>query len=70
LKACTSDVEENVTSNLSSRVKLMVIEERELAGAVPMSEVMAARGEIMKAVHSLIEAGDFAPARSGEELVE
>jgi flagellar motor switch protein FliG len=69
LKACTADVEENVGNNLSSRVKAMVIEERELAGAVPMSEVLAARGEILKAVHALIEAGDFQPARSGEELV-
>ncbi|MFT7484359.1 MAG: flagellar motor switch protein FliG [Candidatus Paceibacteria bacterium] len=69
LKACTADVEENVAGNLSSRVKVMVLEERELAGAVAMSEVMAARGEIMKAVHALIEAGDFAPARSGQELV-
>lgn len=69
LKACTADVEENVAGNLSSRVKVMVLEERELAGSVPMSEVLAARGEIMKAVHALIEAGDFAPARSGEELV-
>lgn len=69
LKACSADVEENVASNLSSRVKAMVVEERELAGAVPMSEVIAARGEILKAVHSLIESGDFQPARSGEELV-
>lgn len=70
LKSCVADVEENITGNLSSRVKLMVIEERELAGAVAMSEVLAARAEIMKAVHGLIEAGDFSPARSGEELVE
>jgi len=69
LKACPADVEENVATNLSSRVKAMVIEERELAGAVPMSEVLQARGEILKAVHSLIDAGDFQPARSGEELV-
>ncbi len=70
LKACAADVEENISSNLSTRVKAMVIEERELAGAVPMSEVMQSRGEIMKAVHSLIESGDLSPARSGEELVE
>lgn len=69
LKACVADVEENVASNLSTRVKAMVIEERELVGAVPMSEVLTARGEIMKAVHTLIESGEFQPARSGEELV-
>jgi flagellar motor switch protein FliG len=69
LKACAADVEENITENLSSRVKTMVIEERELAGPVPMSEVLAARTEILKAVHTLIDAGDFQPARSGEEIV-
>jgi flagellar motor switch protein FliG len=69
LKACPADVEENVANNLSSRVKAMVIEERELAGAVPMSEVIAARAEMLKEVHSLIDSGDFQPARSGEELV-
>ena len=69
LKACSADVEDNIASNLSSRVKDMVLEERELAGAVPMSEVLVARGEILKAVHALIESGEFSPARSGEELV-
>lgn len=70
LKACAADIEENITGNLSTRVKAMVIEERELAGAVPMSEVLAARGEILRAVHTLIDSGDFAPARSGEEMVD
>ncbi|MFT7670489.1 MAG: flagellar motor switch protein FliG [Planctomycetota bacterium] len=69
LKACAADVEANVAGNLSSRVKAMVIEERELAGPVPMREVLSARGEILKAVHALIESGDFQPSRSGEELV-
>ena len=46
-----------------------LIEERELAGPTPMSEVLAARAEILKAVHSLIDSGDFQPARSGEEIV-
>ena len=69
LKACAADVEENVTNNLSSRVKAMVVEERELAGAVPMTDVLGARGEILKAVHALIEAGEFQPARSGEDMV-
>lgn len=69
LKACPADVEDNIAANLSTRVKAMVIEERELAGAVAMSEVLTARGEILKAVHALIEAGEFSPARGGEEMV-
>lgn len=69
LKACTAEVEDNIANNLSSRVKAMVIEERELAGAVPMSEVLMARGELLRAVHALIESGEFSPARGGEEMV-
>ena len=70
LKACAADIEQNITDNLSTRVKAMVIEERELAGPVAMSEVLAARGEILRAVHTLIDSGDFSPARSGEEMVD
>jgi flagellar motor switch protein FliG len=69
LKACALEVEANVLSNLSSRVQEMVAEERELAGLVPMSEVLGARAEIMRAVHALIDAGEFKPSRGGEELV-
>jgi flagellar motor switch protein FliG len=69
LKACAADVEDNISANLSTRVKAMVVEERELAGPVPMSEVLASRGELLKAVHALIDSGEFSPARGGEELV-
>jgi len=69
LKACAVEVEENIANNLSTRVKAMVVEERELAGAIPMSEVLAARGELLKAVHALIDSGEFQPSRSGEEMV-
>ena len=69
LKACVPEVEANVISNLSTRVQEMVAEERELAGLVPMTEVLASRAEIMRAVHALIDAGEFKPSRGGEELV-
>ena len=69
LKACETEVQENVLSNLSTRVQEMVAEERELAGLVPMSEVLASRAEIMRAVHALIDTGEFKPSRGGEELV-
>jgi hypothetical protein len=36
---------------------------------VPMTEVLGARAEIMRAVHALIDAGEFKPSRGGEELV-
>jgi flagellar motor switch protein FliG len=69
LKACPPAVESNVMDNLSSRVREMVADERELSGALPMTEVAAARNEIMAAVRALMEAGEFSPARAGEELV-
>jgi flagellar motor switch protein FliG len=69
LKACASSVEENILGNLSSRVQEMVADERELAGAVPLSEVEEARAEVLKGVRSLMESGEYRPARAGEELV-
>lgn len=69
LKASSKAVQNNIMDNLSSRVKDMVADERELAGALPMSEVQAAREEIMRAVRALMESGEFRPTRAGEELV-
>jgi len=69
LKACSEAVQANILSNLSSRVREMVADERDLAGPMPMAEVRLARDEIMKAVRALMESGDFRPTRAGEELV-
>ena len=69
LKACSPRVEANILDNLSSRVREMVADERELAGAMPMSEVTQERDLIMKAVRALMEAGEFRPTRAGEDLV-
>jgi flagellar motor switch protein FliG len=69
LKGCSSAVEQNILSNLSSRVRDMVLEERELAGAMAMADVKVARDEILKSVRALIESGEFRPSRGGEELV-
>jgi flagellar motor switch protein FliG len=70
LKACPVEVEKNILENLSVRVRAMVADERELAGPMPMAEVESARGEIMKSVRALMDAGDFKPSRAGEELVQ
>jgi len=69
LKASAPDVEANVMANLSARVRDMVAEERELAGAMSLSEVLAARNQVMTTVRGMIESGEFSPARSGEDLV-
>jgi flagellar motor switch protein FliG len=69
LKGASAAVEGNIMGNLSQRVREMIKDERELAGAMPVKEVHAARDEVMKAVRGLMEAGEFRPARAGEELV-
>lgn len=69
LKGCSADVEENIMSNLSTRVRAMVAEERELAGPMPMSEVALARTEMLNSVRALIESGEMQPQKAGEELV-
>ncbi|MEL6429328.1 MAG: FliG C-terminal domain-containing protein [Planctomycetota bacterium] len=69
LKACPDSVLENIMGNLSSRVRDMVVDEKELLGAMPFSDVLQARAEIMAAVRALMDSGEFSPARASEELV-
>ena len=69
LKGSPPEVEENIMANLSSRVKEMVLDERELTGALPIGEVLEARAETMRGVRALMESGEFKPSRGGEQLV-
>jgi len=69
IKGCPEAVEANIMGNLSARVRDMVLDERELLGAVAFGEVAQARAEIMTAVRALMDSGEFSPARAGEELV-
>ncbi|MFT6107604.1 MAG: flagellar motor switch protein FliG [Planctomycetota bacterium] len=69
LKASPEAVFENVMNNLSSRVRDMVIDEKELLGPMPFSEVLQSRSAIMSAVRALMDSGEFSPARASDELV-
>jgi flagellar motor switch protein FliG len=69
LKGGPSSVEANVLANLSQRVRDMVAEERELLGPRPKAEVDAARVEMMKAVHGLVESGELSASATSEGLV-
>jgi len=69
LKGCPPQVEQNILANLSSRVRDMVMEERDLAGAMTLADVKLARNEVLKNIRALIESGEFRPSRGGEELV-
>lgn len=70
LKACPEGVFENIMGNLSSRVRDMVMDEKDLLGPMPFSDVLQARVEIMGAVRALMDSGEFSPARASEELVD
>lgn len=70
LKACPESVFTNIMGNLSSRVRDMVMDEKELLGPMPFSDVLQARTQIMGAVRALMDSGEFSPARASEELVE
>ncbi len=69
LKGCSPEIETNILNNISERVRTMGADERELAGALPMKTIVEARNEIMKVVRAMMEAGEFKPAKAGEELV-
>ncbi len=69
LKGCKPDVEANMMNNLSTRVRAMIVDERELAGAMPMAEILQARDSIMRSVRMLLESGELSTSKAGEELV-
>lgn len=69
LKGCSQAVEQNILGNLSSRVREMVLEERELAGPMALADVKLARDELLKNIRALIESGEFRPSRGGDALV-
>jgi flagellar motor switch protein FliG len=69
LKGGPAAVEANVLANLSARVRQMVAEERELLGPRPKAEVDAARAEMMKSVHALVESGELSASTSSEGMV-
>jgi flagellar motor switch protein FliG len=69
LKGSSAAVEAAVMASLSTRVRAIVRDEREFAGAVTAEEVRSARAEILGQVRVLIDAGELRPRRGGEALV-
>lgn len=57
LKACPAKVSEAIFAAVSERTRDMIKEERELLGAVPITDVRAAQKEIMITIRKLIESG-------------
>jgi flagellar motor switch protein FliG len=69
LKACESATEENVLANLSKRAREMIVEEKQTLGPVPLSDVLAAQKEIVKAALGLAEKGEIKIGRGPAEVM-
>lgn len=72
LKSCPAEVSDALFAAVSSRTKDMIMEEKDLLGAIPMTEVVDAQKDIMQIVRSMIESGEVqvAVGGGGAELVE
>ena len=72
LKSCSEAVTEAIFGAVSQRTRDMIIEEKELLGAVPLTEVQEAQKEIMQTIRGLIESGELTinMGGAGAELVE
>ncbi|UDY37180.1 flagellar motor switch protein FliG [Dermatobacter hominis] len=70
LKGVREEVRVKVTSNLSQRAAETLDEDIALLGAVRLTAVEAAQGEVVRVIRQLEDAGDIVLARSGEEFVE
>jgi flagellar motor switch protein FliG len=70
LKGAPESIHEKFQSNMSQRARERVAEEREMAGRVPLSEVMEAREEIMKVARKMYREGDLIVEIGDEQYVE
>ncbi|MFN9334523.1 MAG: flagellar motor switch protein FliG [Planctomycetota bacterium] len=69
LKAATPTVEQVILGNLSKRAAETVREERDNLGPMPLSEVLAAQGEILKSIRAMIDKGEIKSGTSNEQMV-
>ena len=69
LKATTPTVEQVILGNLSKRAAETVREERDNLGPMPLSEVLAAQGEILKSIRAMIDKGEIKSGASNEQMV-
>ena len=59
LKASDEKVQEALLAAMSQRTKDMILEERELIGAVPLSDVLDAQKQILATIRELVESGEI-----------
>jgi len=72
LKGTTDELQDFILSQMSSRARELVAEEKEMLGAVPIGEVLKAQEEILKTVRAMIESEEIKVRRGADEerLVE
>ena len=69
LKAVIAPVEEALLGNLSQHAADMVREECDNLGPTPLSQVLAAQGEIVRLIRDMMDCGDVRAPNSAEQLV-
>lgn len=71
LKGASKEVEQAILDNVSKRSRDTILEERELLGALPLSEIQAARMQLLNQVRALMKSGEVKLRRSGgDDVVE
>lgn len=70
LKGASPEIADLILSNVSSRVRDRIEEERETLGAVRLSEVRQAQSEMAAVARDLIQRGEIVFGGGGDELVE
>ncbi|MSR46816.1 MAG: hypothetical protein EXS13_07115 [Planctomycetes bacterium] len=71
LKGASKEVEAGILDNVSKRSRDTILEERELLGALPMSEILQARTQLLNQVRTLMKSGEVKLRRAGgDDIVE
>jgi len=71
LKGASKEVESSILENVSKRSRETILEERDLLGALPVSEVQQARMQLLNQVRALMKSGEVKIRRSGgDDVVE
>ncbi len=71
LKGASKEVEAAILDNVSKRSRDSILEERDLLGALPMSEIQQARMQLLNQVRALMKSGEVKLRRAGgDDVVE
>jgi len=71
LKGARKEVEGAIIENVSKRSRDTILEERELLGALPMSEIQQSRMQLLNQVRTLMKSGEVKLRRAGgDDVVE